>query len=65
MLFRSGRWDSHGEDEEYDIDPENLEEIPEDLREAWDLDTWYLDLDEAEESDEAKDIKEAGKDSGC
>ena len=63
-----GRWDSHGEDEEYDIDPENLEEIPEDLREAWDLDTWYEDLnedEESEESDEAKDIKEAGKDSGC
>ena len=29
------------------------------------LDTWYLDLNDAEESDEAKDIKEAGKDSGC
>ena len=66
-----GRWDSHGEDEEYDIDPDNLEEIPEDLRDAFGIDSWYED-DDTDDEEEAQledevvaEATEESKDSGC
>lgn len=37
-----GRWNSDDkEDECYQIDPDNLDEIPDDLREDFDIDSWY------------------------
>jgi len=37
-----GQWDSNSmEEESYEIDPENLDEIPSDLREEFDIDSWY------------------------
>jgi hypothetical protein len=32
-----------GEDEDYEIDSDNLENIPEDLKEKWGIEEWYND----------------------
>ena len=60
-----GRWDSHGEDEEYDIDPDNLEEIPEDLRDVFNIDTWYEEEATEDDPEELKEATDASKDAGC
>jgi hypothetical protein len=47
-----GEWNSTTlEEEVYDIDPENLDEIPLALREEFDLENWY-DMDEFEEKED-------------
>lgn len=38
-----GRWDNENGDDHYDIDPENLDEIPQEIREEFDVDNWYND----------------------
>ena len=48
-----GRWDSETGDEQYEIDPDNLEDIPQEMREDWGIDEWYNeDEDEEEDNDE-------------
>lgn len=47
-----GRWDNESGEDYYDIDPDNLEDIPEDLREEYDLENWY---NEEEEEDSNED----------
>lgn len=43
-----GVWSSETGGEEYDINPDNLDQIPEDIREQWDLDGWYEEQGEEE-----------------
>lgn len=45
-----GKWDD-GDNEHYDIDPENLDDIPQDLMDEWDISSWY-DQDEDEDEDD-------------
>ena len=43
-----GVWSSTEGTEQYEIDPDNLDEIPLDIREQWDLDSFYETDDEEE-----------------
>ena len=36
-----GQWDTKSGEETYKIDPSNLDAIPQDLREDWDIDSYY------------------------
>jgi hypothetical protein len=46
-----GNWSSAEGDKFYEIDPDNLDEIPEDLREMWNIDEFYEQLEDGEEED--------------
>jgi hypothetical protein len=45
-----GVWSSAEGDAQYQINPDDLEEIPEDIREMWNIDEWFEDQEE-EDSD--------------
>lgn len=42
-----GKWED-GENQHYEIDTENLDEIPADLAEEWDITSWFDDEDDEE-----------------